>query len=85
MSEYRITIERNRNGFEVSVCDPEIIKSNHKNRGEGVSWKSPYSEYQFAKKDQVLKFVEKVFDKALPEDEYAAAFDKAAKEIQNER
>ena len=81
-SDHRISIERNRNGYEVSVSDPKIIESNNKNRGEGVVWKSPCTEYQFDDKAQVMAFVEKVFDDALPgpSDEYSAAFDAAAKE-----
>lgn len=80
MGNCDIRIERNRNGYEVTVTDPEVVKKNNINRGEGVVWQSPHREYQFATKQQVMKFVDKVFDQALPADEYNAAFDKAAKE-----
>ena len=83
MGDCSIRIERNRNGFEVSVTDPEIAKQNDDSGSRlAKPWKSPHTEYQFETKDQTLAFVEKVFDKALPDpgEEYSAAFDAAAKE-----
>jgi len=71
-----VRIERNGNGYEVSVTDPDIAK---KNQGDGP-WTDPCVEYNFDTWDQVKTFLDKVVDKALPADEYSRAFDKAAKE-----
>ena len=79
----RIVIERNQNGYEVEVTDPVIAAANEKssNSPGPSSWKDPMVEYQFATKEQVLDFVAKAFDKALPEEEYSTTFDKLAKEV----
>lgn len=81
--EHCIKIERNRNGYEVTVTDPKIIEENEKGReGSAISWKSPHLDYQFQTKDEAMKFVTEVFDDVLPaaDEQYAAAFDKAAEE-----
>jgi hypothetical protein len=81
-----IRIEREREGFCVRVTDPEIIKSNRErersNSIESGSWRDPNVEYKFETKEQVLAFVEKAIDIALPADDYSSAFDKLAKEVQ---
>lgn len=77
-----ISIERDRNGYEVTVADPKIVKQNQDKKSSDP-WQSPSVEYQFDTKEQVLEFVTKVFDDALPADEYSAAFDKAAKEVKS--
>lgn len=74
-----IRIERQGNGFQVHVTDPEIEKANRTSKGE-TPWKDPTSEYNFETWKQVKAFLDKVVDKALPADEYSRAFDKAAKE-----
>lgn len=80
MSYDSIRISRERNGFEVCVTDPEIAKKNREDKGP---WMDADASYQFETKEQALKFIESVIDKALPPDEYSAAFDKAAKEALN--
>lgn len=83
MSYNCIRIERERNGFSVSATDPAIAAENDK-RCEGGStsqpWKDPSVEFQFDTKEQVLAFLTKAMDIALPADEYSSAFDKLAKE-----
>lgn len=85
----RIKIERNRGGgFTVCCTDPAIVASNQAredSRGDVVKgttskWRDPNVEYDFEEKSQVLAFVEKAMDIALPEDEYSSAFDKLAKQ-----
>lgn len=79
----RIVIERNQNGFEVSVTDPKIVAANEARTGKGdmvAPWKDPEVEYQFTTKQQVLDFIEAAFEKALPEEEYSTTFDKLAKD-----
>lgn len=82
-----IRIERDRNKFTVRASDPEIRKANRarekSDSGSTVGeWKDPDVEYSFDTKEQVLKFVEKAIDIALPEEDYSTAFDKLAKEAQ---
>ena len=89
MSYDCIRIKRERGAFEVEVTDPEIAKANRErsNSGKGdcvpCEWKDPNVEYTFETKEQVLKFLEKAMDIALPADEYSSAFDKLAKEVQD--
>lgn len=77
-----IEIERNKNGYEVTVTDPKIVAANEARDGKGIAttWKSPEIEYQFTTKEQVLAFIESAFDDALPEEAYSSTFDKLAKE-----
>ena len=83
MSYNSIRIERERGGFKVSATDPKIEESNrqrdHKD-GPCAPWKDPNVEFIFETKEQVLTFVGKAMDIALPADEYTSAFDKFAKE-----
>lgn len=80
-----IRIERERDKFCVHATDPEIEKANrardHKSE-PSTPWKDPHVEFSFDTKDQVLAFIEKAIDIALPADEYSSAFDKIAKEAQ---
>ena len=77
-----IRIERERNGYSVNATDPAIQKANDARRNsDGPSeWRDPNVEFQFDTKEQVLAFLEKAMDIALPADEYSSAFDKLAKE-----
>ena len=79
-----IRIERERGGFSVSVTDPEIQKRNDARNGkdyDGPSeWTGPNVEYPFETNEQVLTFLTKAIDIALPADDYSSAFDKIAKE-----
>lgn len=72
-----IQIEREGDGYEVTVTDPEIEKANNKSKSR---WKDPCVEYHFDTWNQVKTFLDKVVDKALPADEYSRAFATAAKE-----
>ena len=87
MSYNCIRIERERGGFEVACNDPAIQKQNEqRNKGDsccGADWKDPNVEYTFETKEQVMAFLDKAIDIALPKDEYASEFDKLAKEAQN--
>lgn len=77
-----IRIERERSSFVVTVCDPEIVKSNRSSdRSDSPApWKDPNVEYKFETKETTLAFLEKAMDIALPPDTYTSAFDKLAKE-----
>lgn len=83
MSYNSIRIERERGGFKVSATDPKIEASNRardSKDGPCAPWKDPNVEFIFEEKSQVLAFVDKAMDIALPADEYTSAFDKFAKE-----
>lgn len=79
-----IRIEREREGYEVTCTDPAIVKANQardkSSDGPSEPWRDPNVEFTFETKEQVLKFLEKAMDIALPEDTYTSAFDKLAKE-----
>jgi hypothetical protein len=83
MSYNSIRIERERNGFSVKATDPAIEAENQKRNKDSDScapWKDPQVEFSFDTKEQVMAFVDKAIDVALPADEYSSAFDKLAKE-----
>lgn len=74
----RVVIERVANGYEVEVTDPKL---KDKNKGDGVlSYSNPTKEYVFKTIDEVLTFLTKNLDKALPADEYDSSFDEALAE-----
>lgn len=80
MSYESIKICRDKNGYSVSVTDPEIVKKNDSRKNGVGEWKDPCIEYNFDTKSQVLVFVEKAFDIALPASgDYSTTFDAAAK------
>lgn len=82
-----IRIEREREGFEVTCTDPAIEAANRARDSEKsptAPWKDPQVEFIFETKAQVLAFIEKAMDIALPKDEYSSAFDKLAKEARAE-
>lgn len=78
-----IRIEREREGYEVTCTDPKIEEQNRQrdsSSGPSGPWKDPNVEFYFETKEQVVAFVEKAIDIALPPDEFSTAFDKLAKE-----
>lgn len=75
----KICIERDGDGYEVCVTNPDTIKSN---QGDGP-WQDPMEEYDFDTWDEVKAFLDKIVDKALPASEFNQAFAKAAKEVTN--
>lgn len=80
MGEYVVKIERLKNGWEVEMTDPEIIKQNQKSsKGNAPSpWKDPNVGYAFKTAAEVCKFLEKNLEKAVPMDEYESSVDEAA-------
>jgi len=77
MGDCRVVIERVANGYEVEVTEPAPDKKNSlmmDNR----------KEFVFKTVDEVLSFLTKNLDKALPADEYDSAFDDAAEEMEDD-
>lgn len=81
MGDYCVRIEKMTNGYEVEIKDPAIVKANAKRDLSAKTYtpyKDPMRSYVFTDCDAVLAFLKKNLDKALPDDEYASAFDVAA-------
>lgn len=78
MGDCRVVIERVANGYEVEVNDPAVSK------GKGDLYVDRRKEYVFKSIDEVLSFLTKNLDKALPADEYDSAFDEAVEEEDDE-
>lgn len=76
----RVVIERVANGYEVEVTDPKLAANRHKATPIDEPYRSPEKEYVFTTVDEVLTFLTKNLDKALPADEYDSSFDEALTE-----
>lgn len=80
-----VRIERMANGYSVCVRDPKIIAANAKPNSR---YRDPEREYVFKTCEQVLAFLDKNLDKALPLDDpdptFDSSWDKAAKEAEKE-
>ena len=76
MSEYTCKIERAANGFEVELADPKIVARN-KQKGQ---YNNPQVTYVFRTVAEVLAFLTKTLETALPMGEYDATFSKALEE-----
>lgn len=79
----RVVIERKVNGYEVEVTDPEIKAKNNGPMPVG-EYRSAEKEYVFKTVDEVLTFLTKNLDKALPADEYDSSFDEALAEDEDD-
>lgn len=82
-----VSIERIRNGYTVAMDDPSIVAANRKRDtligGKSVPstpWRDPRVEYAFKDVKEVMTFLEKNLDSALPMDEFSSSFDTAVAE-----
>lgn len=82
--ECRVVIERVANGYEVEVTDPKIRAKNRGPQSIDEPYRSSEKEYVFKTVEEVLAFLTKNLDKALPADEYDSSFDEAAAEDDDE-
>lgn len=78
MSTCTIRIERLANGYEVEITDPAIAKAN--SSAKVGAWRDPNIGYAFKTSKEVMAFLSKNLEKALPQDDYTTSFDKAASE-----
>lgn len=78
MGDCRVVIERVANGYEVEVSEPASSST-----GDGP-FVDRRKEYVFKTVDEVLAFLTKNLDKALPADEYDTAFDDAVEEMDDD-
>ncbi len=78
-----VCIERKTNGYEVEVTDPKIVAQNRKSDMKSP-WRNPKRSYVFSTVKEVLDFLNKNLDKALPTDEYTSSFDKAVGEMEDD-
>lgn len=74
MGDYCCRIEKMTNGYEVELCDPAIVKKNSSSKG---TYANPMKSFCFNTIEEVLAFLKKNLDKALPDDEYSSSFDAA--------
>jgi bifunctional DNase/RNase len=72
MTDY-VRIKRLANGYTISVDDPKIEAANRK-RKDSVPWVDPTREFVFANVADVLEWLEKNLDKALPDDDFDSSF-----------
>lgn len=79
-----IRIERVQNGYVMEITDPEIVKQNRDKESYGKGWRDPDVKYTFDEASELLEFLTKNIDKALPMDEYDASFDAAVKEASDD-
>ena len=78
MSECVARIERLTNGFEVEVCDPELLAQN---RDAKKPYRNPWKSYAFTGEDEVIAFLKKVLPSLKPaDDDMATSFSRALKE-----
>lgn len=78
-----VRIERLTNGYEVTIRDPAIVKANAKRDSKpGIyqPYKDPEREYAFKTVKEVMAFLEKNLETALPLDDYDTAFELASEE-----
>lgn len=79
MDDCNIRIGLTGSGFEVEVLDPTINDENSKPKSS--SYRNPWVSYSFAKKEQVLEFIEDALDIVKPRrGDQSTAFDAAFKE-----
>lgn len=78
-----VKIEKAQNGYEVEVTDPKIVAANRKDDMKGP-WRDPCVSYVFKTVDEVLEFLKKNLDKALPADEFTTSFDAAVGEEEDD-
>lgn len=69
-----IRLARAQNGYTVTVRDPKIAVENRKPNSK---WTDPDREFVFEDLAGALRFIEKVADVALPEEQHTTVFDKA--------
>jgi len=80
----RVVIERVANGYEVEVTDPKQKAMNNGPQSINKPYRSAEKEYVFKTVDEVLTFLTKNLDKALPADDYDSSFDEALAEDEDE-
>lgn len=78
MGEYVAKIEKMKNGYEVEMKDPEIVKANMKPSKGASPWRDPNVSYVFKTVEEVLAFLKTNLEKAIPEDDFESSFDEAA-------
>jgi hypothetical protein len=78
MHDCRVVIERVANGYEVEVSDPAIKAK------KGELYTENRKEYVFKTVKEVLAFLTKNLDTALPAEEYESAFGDAVEEMDDE-
>jgi hypothetical protein len=87
MGDYCCRIEKMSNGYEVEIKDPAIVRANSKrdnSKGPYVPYKDPMRSFVFKTTAEVVAFLTKNLDKAMPDDEFDSSFDAAVSESEDE-
>jgi hypothetical protein len=81
MSDTILRIEKLENGYEVEVCDEQVMANNQKPKS---AYEDPWKGYAFENAEGVVAFIKAHLDKLKPPpgagDEYDAAFKQATSE-----
>lgn len=71
-----LRIEKLENGYEVSICDPEMMAANADPNNK--QWKDPWKDYAFTTAEEVKNFVGEHLESLKPppdaDEEYNAEF-----------
>jgi hypothetical protein len=59
-----LRVEKLENGYEVEVCDPDLVKANSKPK---AVYTDPWKSYAFNTSDEVVVFVTKVLGTLEPD------------------
>lgn len=59
-----VRVEKLQNGYEVEVCDPDIVKANNKPKS---AYMDPWKGYAFTTAKEVTDFLTKVMDTLEPD------------------
>lgn len=83
MDDCILRIEKLDNGYEVEIRDQKQAK---KNRTSSIDkpYVDPWRSFAFKSTAEVVKFIEKNLDKAVPEDDFNSSFDTAVEEDDEE-
>lgn len=82
MSDYDCRIEREANGYTITVRDPAIVKyNNSETKSSGYKpYRDPNKTFIMKDIDEVLAWLKTHLDKALPADEFDSSFTAALAE-----
>lgn len=80
MDDCILRIEKLDNGFEVEIRDQKAVKRNSASINKPTPYVNPWRSYAFKNTKEVVAFIEKNLDKAVPDDTFSSSFDEAAAE-----
>ncbi len=80
-----LRVEKLENGYEVEVCDPDLMAANEKPK---AAYKDPWKAYAFTTAEEVKNFIGEHLDSLKPppdaDAEYGSAFKEATSEDEDD-